>query len=105
MVEDVAGAEASRSDMPNPADHTGSPSRTTAAPMPGTLVADMKLETAFSIAARFSGERLFCWAATPAAVTRARTSKHRTGTRSDFRFLSRAPFFTGLPRRRVYPKK
>src|SRR5258708_26963976 len=47
-VEDVAGAESSRSAIPNPADHTGSPSNTTAAPIPGTLFADMKLETAFS---------------------------------------------------------
>src|SRR5882762_6399266 len=91
--------------MPNPADHTGSPSRTTAAPMPGTLFADMKLETAFSISARFCGERLFCWAATPAAATRTRASKPKTGTRREFLFLSGAPFFTGLPRRRVYPKR
>src|SRR6266481_5200646 len=97
-VEDVAGAESSRSDMPNPADHTGSPSRTTAAPMPGTLLADMKLETAFSIAARLSGERLFCWAAALAAATRDRTSKHKNGTRNELAFVSRARCLKGAPR-------
>jgi len=45
-VEEVTtAAESSKSAMPNPADHTGSPSSTTAAPIPGTLFADMKLET------------------------------------------------------------
>src|SRR6266446_6358048 len=84
--------------MPNPADHTGSPSRTTAAPMPGTLLADMKLETAFSICTRFSGERVFCWAAAPATVIRVRTSKYKTGTRNECAFVNRARCFKGAPR-------
>src|SRR5437763_15593999 len=66
-VEEVAGAEFSRSAMPNPADQAGSPSRTTATPIPGTLFADMKLETPFSISARFPVERLFCGADRPGA--------------------------------------
>src|SRR5260370_37346854 len=41
-VEEVAGAKFSRSAMPKPEDHTGSPSSTTAAQIPGTLFADSK---------------------------------------------------------------
>src|SRR5216684_872103 len=48
-VDEVTGAESSKSAMPNPADHTGSPSSTTAAAIPGTLLADMKLETAAAV--------------------------------------------------------
>src|SRR5229473_7905351 len=61
-VEEVAGEGFSRSAMPKPWDQRGSPSRTTAAESPGMLFADMKLETAFSMAARFSGGRRFCCA-------------------------------------------
>src|SRR5713226_7374468 len=57
-VDEVTGAKSSRSAVPNPADQASSPSRTTATPIPGTLFADMKLETALSIAARFSAEAL-----------------------------------------------
>src|SRR5260370_40065948 len=52
--DDVAGAESSRSAMPNPADHTRSPSSTTPAPIPGTLFADLTLEPAFAISRRYS---------------------------------------------------
>src|SRR5260370_27624935 len=83
-VDDVAGAESSRSAMPNPADHTGSPSSTTAAPIPGTLFADMKLETAFSISRRFSWERVFCWAETVTATARNVTRHRRNELRSEF---------------------
>src|SRR5438045_539634 len=61
-VEEVAGEEFSRSAMPKPCDQRGSPSRTTAAESPGMLFADIKLATAFSMAARFSRGRLFCCA-------------------------------------------
>jgi hypothetical protein len=74
-VAEVAGTKFSRSAMPNPADQAGSPSRTTATPIPGTLFADMKLETTFSTAERFSAEMPFCCA--EAAETQA-TSKART---------------------------
>src|SRR5258705_7008 len=77
-VEEVAGAKVSRSAMPNPADHAGSPSRTTATPIPGTLFADMKLETAFSISARFSVERLFCCEETAEAQARSKASRQTT---------------------------
>src|SRR5438045_6246148 len=56
-VEEVAGEEFSRSAMPKPCDQRGSPSRTTAAESPGMLFADIKLATAFSMAARFSRGR------------------------------------------------
>src|SRR6202047_1058629 len=55
-VCDVAGTEFSRSAMPKPADHTNSPSCTTAAEMPGALLAAMKLEMVLSILAWFSAE-------------------------------------------------
>src|SRR5258708_12397405 len=55
-VEEVAGEKSSRSAMPKPADQTGWPLWTTATETPGTLLAVMKAETAFSIWARFSGE-------------------------------------------------
>src|SRR5580704_522083 len=98
-VKEVAGEEFSRSAMPNPADHTGSPSSTTAAPMPGTLLADMKLETAFSISARFSGGRPFCFAETPDAAARQMSSKPRNGNGRQFLLLRHAARFTGSPRR------
>ena len=93
----MAGAKSSRSYMPKPADHTGFPSRTTAAPTPGTLFADMKLEIAFSIAARFSGERVFCWAAADVDA-RVRANRHSRGIRTEFAFIRRARCFTGPPR-------
>src|SRR5665213_2487906 len=55
-VCDVAGIEFSRSAMPKPADHTNSPSCTTAAETPGALLADLKLEIALLILACFSAE-------------------------------------------------
>ena len=55
-VCDVAGTEFSRSARPKPADHTNSPSCTTAADMPGALLAAMKLEMVLSILACFSAE-------------------------------------------------
>src|SRR5437879_3835182 len=55
-VSDVAGTEFSRSAMPKPADHTNSPSCTTAAEIPGALLAAMNLEMALSIFACFSAE-------------------------------------------------
>lgn len=42
--------------MPKPADHTNSPSCTTAAEMLGVLLAAMKLEMALSTLACFSAE-------------------------------------------------
>src|ERR1700719_1601889 len=57
-VCDVAGTEFSRSAMPKPADHINSPSCTTAAEMPGDLLAAMKLEMVLSILACFSAESL-----------------------------------------------
>src|SRR5665213_1574815 len=55
-VCDVAGTEFSRSAMPKPADHTNSPSCTTAAEMPGALLAALKLEMVLSILASLSPE-------------------------------------------------
>src|SRR4029077_6597485 len=98
-VEEVAGEEFSRSAMPNPADQTGSPSRTTAAPIPGTLLAEMKLETAFSIAARFSGARSFCCAEAPDAATSETSSKPKIGNGRQFLLLRYAARFTVSPRR------
>ena len=53
-VLDVAGTEFSRSAMPKPADHTNSPSCTTAAETPGVWLSVMNFEMAFSILACFS---------------------------------------------------
>src|SRR5437773_5531535 len=53
-VCDVAGTEFSRSAIPKPADHTNSPSCTTATDIPDTLVAAMNIATALSILAWLS---------------------------------------------------
>src|SRR5260370_7860423 len=94
-VEEVAGAKFSRSAMPNPADHTGSPSRTTATPIPGTLFADMKLETAFSISERFSAETLFCCAEAAEKPASKKTSRQRTLDPKSFVPAFRALTITG----------
>src|SRR6266850_4668163 len=94
-VDEVTGAKSSRSAVPNPADHTGSPSRTTAAPIPGTLFADIKLETAFSIAERFSAERLFRCAEATEAQERRKASRQATCVRTRLALANRALVFTG----------
>src|ERR1700736_4045605 len=50
--------------MPKPADQTGWPFWRTAREMPGTLLAVMKAETAFSICARFCAEKVESCAST-----------------------------------------
>src|SRR5207248_11217106 len=55
-VCDVAGTEFSRSATPKPADHTNSPSCTTAAEMPGALLSAMNFERALAILDCFSLE-------------------------------------------------
>src|SRR6266478_963404 len=102
-VDEVAGEKFSRSAMPNPADQAGSPSRTTATPIPGTLFADMKLETAFSISARFSGGRPFCCAERPAVAARKIIRERKAGMRSVF--MSRATVFTESPRKGSLPQR
>src|SRR6266852_8840626 len=52
--------------MPKPADQTGWPFWTTATETPGTLLAVMKAETAFSIWARFAGESALSFSAATA---------------------------------------
>src|SRR2546429_9966093 len=93
-VEEVAGAKSSRSAMPNPADQTGSPCRTTATPIPGTLFADMKLETAFSIASRFPGERLFGSAESDEAQVRNKGIKQTTCAQKGLALASHQLGFT-----------
>src|ERR1700730_14204011 len=65
--------------MPKPADQTGWPFCTTATEMAGTVLAVMKAETAFSICARFAGEREVSCAAAKmrpeAAISRAASNK------------------------------
>src|SRR5713226_3701226 len=103
-VEEVTGAGFSKSAMPNPADQASSPSRTTATPIPGTLFADMKLETAFSICARFSAERLFCCAEAAETAPIDKTSRQSTHDRKRLPLASRVVVFTDAPRARVYRK-
>src|SRR5467141_1696679 len=103
-VEDVAGAESSRSAMPNPEDHAGSPSNTTAAPIPGTLFADMKLETAFSISERFPAKTLFCCAEAAETLLSNKASRQRTRDRKRLVPAGRALVITGSPPGRVYRK-
>src|SRR3979490_563763 len=83
-VDDVAGAESSRSDMPNPADHTGSPSSKTAAPMPGTLFPAMKVDTAISMRKRFFGGGVFCGAEAAAASARSAASNRKNEFGNEF---------------------
>src|SRR5260370_29994832 len=85
-VEEVAGEKSSRSAMPKPADQTGWPLWTTATETPGTLLAVMKAETAFSIWARFSGERVWSCAVaeTQDRAARSAASKKENG-RNDLR--------------------
>src|SRR6266480_2246482 len=90
--------------MPNPADQTGSPSRTTATPIPGTPLADMKLETAFSMASRFPGERLFGSAESDEAQVRNKEIRQTTCVQKSLALASLALLFTGSPPPRVYPK-
>src|SRR6266852_228813 len=103
-VDEVTGAKSSRSAVPNPADQASSPSRTTATPIPGTLFADMKLETALSIAARFSTERLFCCAEAAEAQEKNKASRQTTRVRKRFVLAGCAQVFTDSPPARVYPK-
>src|SRR5258706_10555039 len=87
-VEEVAGEKSSRSAMPKPADQTGWPLWTTATETPGTLLAVMKAETAFSIWVRFSGERggSCAAAATEEMATRnAASKKESERERGDWR--------------------
>src|ERR1700674_4866460 len=104
-VEEVVGAKFSRSAMPNPADHAGSPSRTTATAIPGTLFADMKLETAVSISPRFSVERLFCCEETAEAQARSKASRQTICVRKRFVSASRALAFTGHLQRESIPNQ
>src|SRR5579862_7432918 len=69
-VCDVAGTEFSRSAMPKPADHTNSPSCTTATEMPGALLADLKLEMVLSILDCFSVASFPVWATAKLAASR-----------------------------------
>lgn len=74
-VDEVAGEEFSKSAIPKPSDQVGVPSNTTATESPGTLFADMKLATAFSIASRFSFEIVFCCAASCEAEKKIRKER------------------------------
>src|SRR5712672_60098 len=73
--------------MPKPADQTDCPFCTTAMETPGTLLAVMKAETAFSIWPRFAGERVLSFSAaraqemttSKAASTRENGSRAREG--------------------------
>src|SRR5882762_7173283 len=103
-VEEVTGAEFSRSAMPNPVDQASSASRTTATPIPGTVFADMKLETAFSICARFSPERLFCCAEAATAQEKNKASREKICFRIRLALASGAIFFTVFPLAGVYRK-
>src|SRR5258706_15003114 len=87
-VEEVAGEKSSRSAMPKPADQTGWPLWTTATETPGTLLAVMNAETAFSIWARFSGEsEWYCPAAAKeeTATSNAARQKESVRERGDLR--------------------
>src|SRR6266480_6083090 len=103
-VDGVTGAKSSRSAMPNPADQTGSPSRTAETAIPGTLFADMKLETAFSMASRLPGERLFGSAESDEAQVRNKEIRQTTCVQKRLALASLALVFTGSPPPRVYPK-
>src|SRR5258708_24714205 len=85
-VEEVAGEKSSRSAMPKPADQTGWPLWTTATETPGTLLAVMKAETAFSIWARLAGERVVSFSA---AKTQEMTTSKAASTRENGREGSR----------------
>src|ERR1700730_2049894 len=102
-VEDLTGAESSRSAIPNPADHTGSPSNTTAAPIPGALFLDMKVDTAIWICVRFSAERLFCCAEAPVTLPSSKKiSRQRTCDRKRLLLACRALVITEhLPRESI----
>src|SRR5712672_1883266 len=67
--------------MPKPADQTDCPFCTTAMETPGTLLAVMKAETAFSIWARFAGERVVSFSAAKAQemMTSKAASMRETG--------------------------
>src|SRR5260370_8667323 len=89
-VEEVAGEKFWRSAMPKPADQTGWPLWTTATETPGTLLAVMKAETAFSIWARFSGESEGSCAAAATeemATSNAASKKESERERGDLRRL------------------
>src|ERR1700676_221170 len=70
--------------MPKPADQTGWPFCTTAMEMAGTLLAVMKAETAFSICARFAGERAAsCAAAKMEEMATSRATSKKENGRGD----------------------
>jgi hypothetical protein len=103
-VEEVAGVKSLRSDMPKPADQMGWPFCTTATETPGTLLAVMKAEAAFSIWARFSLLSPFSWARRPALAANAQ-ARARSGSEEIFRTcLKTERLFAGLaaPPARVY---
>ncbi|OLE46726.1 MAG: hypothetical protein AUG46_08765 [Acidobacteria bacterium 13_1_20CM_3_58_11] len=64
----------------------------------------MKLETAFSIASRFPGERLFGSAESDEAQVRNKEIKQTTCVQKRLALASLALVFTGSPPPRVYPK-
>src|SRR5882724_5413110 len=102
-VEEVTGAESSRSAMPKPVDQAGSPSNTTATPIPGTLFSDMKLETAFAICPRFSSERICC-AETAGQHATNRASRPKRGKRKRIILGAIPGEFTGPPPRGSLPQ-
>src|SRR5216683_2749075 len=105
-VEEVTGAKSSRSAMPKPVLQTGSPSNTTATPIPGTLFSDMKLETAFSICARFSLDRICCSAETAGQHASNKPSRQKRGKRKQFILAAiRGEFTRPPPARESTPKR
>src|SRR5712692_6902827 len=103
-VEEVAGAKSSRSDRPKPADQSGWPFCTTATETPGTLLAVMKAETAFSIWARFSLARPFSWAIGPTPVPNVPARARSRSDKIVRTCLRTGRLFAGMaaPRARVY---
>ena len=71
---------------------------------PGTLFPDMKLETAFSMAARFSAVGPFCCAQATDRQERQESNMYRKGRRKRFIDAGFICKFTKSPRAGVYPK-
>src|SRR5712672_2385515 len=86
--------------MPKPADQTDCPFCTTATEIPGTLLAVMKAETAFSIWARFAGERVVSFSAAKAQeMTTSKAASTRENGRKGSRRMEIRRNMCGPPER------